>query len=154
MPGGSFVLNLALYGLGTASLLHAYMAFSPMTRDMVAFLSRDAQIDIFRHRHKYWAFGILCLGLLMGRLFVLNFSRLRPVCARRYRRFPTYVNRRVRRSKCDGNRTIRCDSPVFPIIIAGVRLGSIARLRPRAALFGALAPLRVNLRDAAVRSRE
>ena len=67
MPGGSFVLNLALYGLGTASLLHAYMAFSPMTRDMVAFLSRDTQINIFRHRHKYWAVGVLALGLLMLR---------------------------------------------------------------------------------------
>lgn len=58
-------MNLVLYLLGTAALLWAYMAFSPMTRDLVAFLSRDAQINIFRHRHKYWAVGIVCLGLLM-----------------------------------------------------------------------------------------
>lgn len=67
MFGGSFVLNLLLYVVGTAALLHSYMAFSPMTRDLVVFLSRDAQIGIFRHRHKYWAVGIICLGLLMLR---------------------------------------------------------------------------------------
>ncbi|NQU62292.1 MAG: DUF3179 domain-containing protein [Rhodospirillales bacterium] len=60
-------MNIILYVVGTASLLHSYMAFSPMTRDMVAFLSRDAQINIFKHRHKYWAVGIFCLGLLMLR---------------------------------------------------------------------------------------
>ncbi len=56
MAAGSFVLNLILFVVGATALLHAYMAFSPMTRDMVAFLSRDAQINIFKHRHK--SFGL------------------------------------------------------------------------------------------------
>ena len=60
-------MNFVLYVVGAGALLHSYMAFSPMTRDMVAFLSRDAQINIFKHRHKYWAVGIICLGLLMLR---------------------------------------------------------------------------------------
>lgn len=57
---------MALYLAGTGALLWAYLAFSPMTRDLVAFLSRDAQISIFKHRHKYWAAGIISLALLMG----------------------------------------------------------------------------------------
>ena len=67
MTGSNWILDLSLFIIGTAALLHAYMSFSPMTRDMVAFLSRDAQIDIFRHRHKYWFVGIACLGLLILR---------------------------------------------------------------------------------------
>lgn len=63
----SVFIDIGLYLLGTTALLWAYMAFSPMTRDLVAFLSRDAQITIFKHRHKYWAVGILCLGALMVR---------------------------------------------------------------------------------------
>jgi len=67
---GSAFINIGLYFLGTASLLWAYMAFSPMTRDLVAFLSRDAQINIFRQRHKYWAVGIVCLSALMVRAII------------------------------------------------------------------------------------
>jgi hypothetical protein len=64
----SWIVNLALYLAGTGAALWAYMAFSPMTRDLVAFLSRDAQIDIFRHRHKYWLASGVCLGLLLVRI--------------------------------------------------------------------------------------
>ncbi len=61
----SLIINLVLYLAGTGSALWAYLAFSPMTRDLVAFLSRDAQIDIFRHRHIYWSVSAACLGLLL-----------------------------------------------------------------------------------------
>jgi len=61
----SLIINLVLYLAGTGSALWAYLAFSPMTRDLVAFLSRDAQIDIFRHRHIYWSVSGACLGLLL-----------------------------------------------------------------------------------------
>jgi len=64
----SLIVNLALYLAGTGAALWAYLAFSPMTRDLVAFLSRDAQIDIFRHRHKYWSASGVCLGLLLARI--------------------------------------------------------------------------------------
>lgn len=64
----SLIINLALYLAGAGAALWAYLAFSPMTRDMVAFLSRDAQIDIFRHRHKYWLASGICLGLLLLRI--------------------------------------------------------------------------------------
>ncbi len=67
MLAESWLLDIALYLVGTAALLHAYMAFSPMTRDMVAFLSRDAQINIFRFRRIYWTVGVTCLGLLLLR---------------------------------------------------------------------------------------
>ncbi len=66
----SLLLDVALYVVGTAALLHSYMAFSPMTRDMVAFLSRDAQINIFKYRHIYWAVGVLCLALLLLRAII------------------------------------------------------------------------------------
>ncbi len=67
MSAVSLLLNLLLFVVGVAALLHAYLAFSPMTRDLVAFLSRDAQINIFKHRHKYWAVGIACLSVLFLR---------------------------------------------------------------------------------------
>lgn len=63
----STLISLFLYLAGTGALVWAYLAFSPMTRDLVAFLSRDAQISIFRYRRLYWAVGILSLALLMGR---------------------------------------------------------------------------------------
>ncbi len=64
----SLIINLALYLAGAGTALWAYLAFSPMTRDLVAFLSRDAQIAIFRHRHKYWIASGICLGLLLLRI--------------------------------------------------------------------------------------
>lgn len=64
---GQTVLNFLLFAAGAAALLWAYLAFSPMTRDLVVFLSRDAQIAIFRYRRLYWAVGIACLGLLLLR---------------------------------------------------------------------------------------
>ena len=64
---GSVIPNLILYGIGAGALVWAFLAFSPMTRDLVVFLSRDAQIGIFRYRHVYWIVGIACLGLLMLR---------------------------------------------------------------------------------------
>ena len=67
MLAETVLLDIALYLVGTAALLHSYMAFSPMTRDMVAFLSRDTQINIFRYRRVYWTVGILCLALLLLR---------------------------------------------------------------------------------------
>lgn len=67
MTAGSFFLDLILFVVGVAALLNAYLAFSPMTRDLVAFLSRDAQINIFKHRHKYWTVGIACLAVLFLR---------------------------------------------------------------------------------------
>lgn len=67
MIAGSVILNLILYGIGVGALVWAYLAFSPMTRDLVVFLSRDAQIGIFKYRHVYWTVGIACLGLLMLR---------------------------------------------------------------------------------------
>ena len=63
----NFVLNLILYAAGLGALMWAYLAFSPMTRDLVVFLSRPQQITIFRYRRWYWTAGILCLGLLMLR---------------------------------------------------------------------------------------
>jgi hypothetical protein len=70
MLGESLLLDFALYIVGTAALLHSYMAFSPMTRDLVAFLSRDAQINIFRFRRLYWVVGISCLTLLLLRAII------------------------------------------------------------------------------------
>lgn len=67
MPTGQIILNILLFVVGTGALLWAYLAFSPMTRDLVVFLSRDAQIGIFRRRRIYWAVGIACLGLLLLR---------------------------------------------------------------------------------------
>lgn len=63
------VLNFLLFAVGAAALLWAYLAFSPMTRDLVVFLSRDAQIAIFRRRWIYWTVGIACLGLVLLRGF-------------------------------------------------------------------------------------
>lgn len=67
MTAGSIILNLVLYGIGAGALVWAYLAFSPMTRDLVVFLSRAAQITIFKYRRVYWTIGIVCLGLLMLR---------------------------------------------------------------------------------------
>jgi hypothetical protein len=64
----SWIINLALYLAGTGAALWAYLAFSPMTRDLVAFLSRDAQIAIFRHRHTYWGVSGVCAVLLLARI--------------------------------------------------------------------------------------
>ena len=46
----NLIWNLVLYALGVLALLTSYMAFSPMTRDLVVFLSRDQQITIFKNR--------------------------------------------------------------------------------------------------------
>ncbi len=51
----TFFLNLALFLVGAGAFIWAYLAFSPMTRDLVVFLSRDQQITIFRFRRFYWA---------------------------------------------------------------------------------------------------
>ena len=67
MTAGSMILNLVLYAIGAGALVWAYLAFSPMTRDLVVFLSRQAQITIFKYRRVYWTVGIVCLGLLMLR---------------------------------------------------------------------------------------
>lgn len=63
--GSSF--NFMLYIAGTGALLTSYLAFSPVTRDMVVFLSRDAQITIFRYRRVLWTVGIVCLFFLGAR---------------------------------------------------------------------------------------
>ena len=65
--GMGFLINLILFLVGAGALLHAYLAFSPMTRDLVAFLSRDAQINIFKHRRIYWSVGAVCLAALLVR---------------------------------------------------------------------------------------
>lgn len=62
------LLNLALLIAGLGALLWAYLAFSPMTRDLVAFLSRDQQINIFRYRKIYWGVGITCLAVVFLRV--------------------------------------------------------------------------------------
>lgn len=62
-----FLTNAGLYGAGTGAFLLSYLAFSPVTRDLVVFLSRAAQITIFRYRHWLWALGGICLGLLIAR---------------------------------------------------------------------------------------
>lgn len=59
--------EIALYVIGTGALLTSYLAFSPVTRDLVVFLSRDAQISIFRHRRALWAVGVACLAILAVR---------------------------------------------------------------------------------------
>lgn len=56
--------NIMLYVVGTGALLTSYLAFSPVTRDLVVFLSRDAQITIFRYRRVLWAVSVVCLVLL------------------------------------------------------------------------------------------
>lgn len=61
------IIDVPLFILGAGALLWAYLAFSPMTRDLVVFLSRDAQINIFRYRKVYWSVGILGLSLLLLR---------------------------------------------------------------------------------------
>ena len=53
--------------IGAGALIWAYLPFSPMTRDLVVFLSREAQISLFKYRRLYWAVGILCLALLLLR---------------------------------------------------------------------------------------
>ncbi len=63
----SFLFDLGLFLVGVGALLWAYLAFSPMTRDLVVFLSRDQQITIFKYRRLYWALGILCLAVLLLR---------------------------------------------------------------------------------------
>lgn len=62
------ILNLALYVLGTGALLTSYLAFSPVTRDLVMFLSRNAQIEIFKYRRVLWSVGLVCHGLLLARI--------------------------------------------------------------------------------------
>lgn len=57
-------LNGLLYSLGVGTILVSYLAFSPVTRDMVMFLTRADQIAIFRYRRVFWAAGIACLGFL------------------------------------------------------------------------------------------
>ncbi len=61
------IINLVLFAAGTGALLISYLAFSPMTRDLVVFLSRDQQITIFKYRRTLWAIGIVCLAALVLR---------------------------------------------------------------------------------------
>ncbi len=63
----TLIWNLVLYALGSLAFLTSYMAFSPVTRDMVVFLSRDQQITIFKYRKLLWAIGIVCFALLVLR---------------------------------------------------------------------------------------
>lgn len=60
----SWIWNALLYVIGTGAFLTSYLAFSPVTRDLVVFLSRNAEIQIFRYRKLLWALGAICLGLL------------------------------------------------------------------------------------------
>ena len=48
-----FIWNLILFVVGASAFIWAYLAFSPMTRDLVVFLSRDQQIPIFKYRRVY-----------------------------------------------------------------------------------------------------
>ena len=66
----SFFINLILFVAGFGALAWAYLAFSPMTRDIVAFLSREQQIRIFKYRKIYWSVGILLLTLLLVRVLL------------------------------------------------------------------------------------
>ena len=68
MNWASFILDIALFVIGVGALVWLYLPFSPMTRDMVVFLSRDAQIKLFRYRWLYWSVGIACLLLLLARV--------------------------------------------------------------------------------------
>jgi hypothetical protein len=58
----TFIWNLILFVVGASAFIWAYLAFSPMTRDLVVFLSRDQQITIFKYRRLYWAVGTIALG--------------------------------------------------------------------------------------------
>ena len=62
-----FIWNLVLFVVGASAFIWAYLAFSPMTRDLVVFLSRDQQITIFKYRRVYWAVGTFALGWLFLR---------------------------------------------------------------------------------------
>ncbi len=68
------IANFLLYALGTGALLTSYLAFSPMTRDLVVFLSRDQQITIFKYRRLLWAVGIACLAALLLRALLPLFD--------------------------------------------------------------------------------
>ena len=73
MNWASLFLDFALFAVGVGALVWLYLPFSPMTRDMVVFLSRDAQISLFRARYLYWTVGILCLAVLLARV-IFGFS--------------------------------------------------------------------------------
>ena len=62
-----FIWNLVLFVVGASAFIWAYLAFSPMTRDLVVFLSRDQQITIFKYRRVYWAVVTFALGWLFLR---------------------------------------------------------------------------------------
>lgn len=64
----TFLLNLILLAVGAGAFIWAYLAFSPMTRDLVVFLSRDQQITIFKYRRVYWTVGAIALGWLYLRV--------------------------------------------------------------------------------------
>lgn len=70
------LLHVLLYLVGTGALLISYLAFSPVTRDLVVFLSRNAQISIFRNRRVYWAIGIVCHTVLLVSVTYRAFSGL------------------------------------------------------------------------------
>lgn len=63
----TFIWNLILFAVGVVAFIWAYLAFSPMTRDLVVFLSRDQQITIFKCRRIFWAIGTVTLGWLFLR---------------------------------------------------------------------------------------
>jgi len=55
----SILAAASLFFSGLGFLAISYLPFSPITRDIVVFLSRDAQIRIFRMRYVLWLVGIL-----------------------------------------------------------------------------------------------
>ncbi len=66
----SLWLDLGLYLVALVAFATSYLAFSPVTRDLVAFLSRNAQIRIFRHRHALWAVGGVAAAALLVRVLM------------------------------------------------------------------------------------
>ena len=55
----SIFVAASLFSLGLGLLAISYLPFSPITRDLVVFLSRDAQIRIFQMRYVLWLLAIL-----------------------------------------------------------------------------------------------
>lgn len=68
--------NLLIYFVGVATLGASYLSFSPVTRDLVNFLSRGVQIKIFKSRHLLWSIGIGAFAVLLYRLLFVEGSGL------------------------------------------------------------------------------
>ena len=60
-------LDVVLYTVAMISLLIIYLPFSPMTIDIVN-ISRDLQLKIYLRRHVFAVIGIICFGLILGRV--------------------------------------------------------------------------------------